>query len=309
MSKVEKYDKQTYRKYTSKLEIEKALNTLEGIILGINIDNELNSEEINELVAWCELYSDLANVQPLAEILFSIKDVIENGLLDENFKNDIYWLCNNFKNQNPYFDVITSDIQKLHGILADGNISDIEIRCLKNWLEDNKHLSGIYPYDEIYSLLISILDDGKIDINERQILEIFFTEFIDTNLSVHINKNKLDELKKEFSIGGICAVCPEITIQGKTFCFTGTSSKTNRKQISEIITSLGGFYNDNINKSIDYLIIGNNGNPCWTFSCYGRKVEQAINMRKKGHKILIVHENDFWDTIDDLQILKQNHQI
>lgn len=35
--------------------------------------------------------------------------------------------------------------------------------------------------------------------------------------------------------------------------------------------------------------------PCWAFSCYGRKVEEAMNMRKQGYKISIVKEIDFID--------------
>jgi len=34
---------------------------------------------------------------------------------------------------------------------------------------------------------------------------------------------------------------------------------------------------------------------------YGRKVEKAIQLRKEGHKIILVHENDFWDAIEDLK--------
>jgi hypothetical protein len=33
------------------------------------------------------------------------------------------------------------------------------------------------------------------------------------------------------------------------------------------------------------------------YSCYGRKVEEAINYRKRGANILIVHENDIWDVV------------
>lgn len=35
-------------------------------------------------------------------------------------------------------------------------------------------------------------------------------------------------------------------------------------------------------------------NPCWAYACYGRKVEQAIGLRKAGSQLLLVHEADFW---------------
>jgi len=51
----------------------------------------------------------------------------------------------------------------------------------------------------------------------------------------------------------------------------------------------------------DYLVLGTDGNPCWAFACYGRKVEKVIQLRKEGHKIILLHENDFWDAIKDLK--------
>ncbi len=53
-------------------------------------------------------------------------------------------------------------------------------------------------------------------------------------------------------------------------------------------------------KNTDYLIVGNAGNPCWAYSCYGRKIEQAVDLRKAGGKIKIVNEIDFWDVLEDL---------
>ena len=63
---------------------------------------------------------------------------------------------------------------------------------------------------------------------------------------------------------------------------------------------LGGIPTDSINKRTDYLIVGDNGNPAWAFSCYGRKVEKALSLRKDGHTITMIHEFDFSDIIDDL---------
>ena len=59
----------------------------------------------------------------------------------------------------------------------------------------------------------------------------------------------------------------------------------------------GGIFKDSVVKNTDFLIVGDEGNPCWAFSCYGRKVEKAIELRKSGSKIQIVHENDFWDCV------------
>ncbi len=46
-------------------------------------------------------------------------------------------------------------------------------------------------------------------------------------------------------------------------------------------------------------MVGAKGNPCWAFACYGRKVEEAMALRKAGNRLLIVHENDFFDALED----------
>lgn len=302
---LENYDNEYYRMYTGKSEIDKAFHTLEGILKGIGFDGIVDTKEVDELREWCERYSKYVNRQPLSEVLISIKKSLVDGILDSNEKEDILWLCNSYETGNVYYDVITSDIQRLqgilHGILADGIIGDNEILELKKWINDNDQLIGTYPYDEINSLLTTILSDGQIDNNERNMLKLFFSDYVNTKTSCNINKEELDELRKEIHIDGICTMCPEIIIPDKKFCFTGTSTKTSRSEINKLILSLGGIYHDGVVSDTDYLIVGNDGNKCWAFSCYGRKVEKAVTLRKKGKKIAIIHENDFWDTVEDIR--------
>lgn len=298
------YDSMEFRKYTSKSEFDKALHTLEGLLKGIAIDNNISEHEIRELKNWYTYHMTYINKAPFDEILPLIEMALEDNRLSGEEIGDILWVCNNFKTDNVYYSMITADIQRLqgllYGILADNKIEDREINELKQWLNDNDHLANTYPYDEVYSLIISVLSDGKIDDIERKTLKVFFSEFIDKSTSYNFNQVEIDKLKEEINISGICAVCPEINVENNYFCFTGASSKTTRNRIKQIIESMNGNYNDNVIKNTNYLVIGDNGNPCWAFACYGRKVEKAIKMRKQGHPIVIIHENDFWDVIDDL---------
>jgi hypothetical protein len=94
-------------------------------------------------------------------------------------------------------------------------------------------------------------------------------------------------------------MCPEITFGDKSFCLTGESRKATRAEIARRIESIGGKVIGSIREDLDYLIVCAAGNSCWAFSCYGRKVETAVNYRKKGARIVIAHENDLWDAIAD----------
>ena len=94
-------------------------------------------------------------------------------------------------------------------------------------------------------------------------------------------------------------MCPEIIFEDKLFCLTGESPRATKTDISLRIENMGGKVIDNVRKDLDYLIVLADGDSCWAFSCYGRKVEKAIKYRKDGLHIVIAHENDLWDAIAD----------
>ena len=71
-------------------------------------------------------------------------------------------------------------------------------------------------------------------------------------------------------------------------------------ELKEIVEQYGGIFGNSLTKDTNFLVYGAAGNQCWAYSCYGRKVEKAVNLRKAGSSMLIVHENDFWDSILDL---------
>lgn len=304
-AKLQNYDDQLHRRFTSKSEIDKSLHVLEGLLKGIAIDNSVNATELNEVISWYNLNKHHTNVHPFSELIPIITQSIEDDFLSQEEIKDMLWLCTRFSTDSIYYDAITSDIQRLqgilHGILADNDITYDEINGLRLWLNDNEHLASIYPYDEVYSLTAGVLSDGILSEDEKNLLKLFFSEFIDLRQSKTINESEINKLKKEICKQGICSISPELSFTEKQFCFTGKSSKTTRAGISEAIHALGGIYKDNVTLVTDYLVVGNEGNPCWAYSCYGRKVEQAIKLRKSGHRILIVHENDLWDHIADLR--------
>lgn len=293
-----------YRQFMKKEELHKALNSLVGILAGVAADGTVSEAESQEVQNWYALHEHLIKVHPFSEILPALKLAFEDDILDTEEVEGALWLCRRFldvQHEKLYFDYITSQIQQLegmlHGIISDGYISDDELASLNTWLDDNDHLCGVYPFDEVYSLLLAAKEDGKISDDERNMLKAFFATFVDTRNSFNIHENEIAELQKQYSVGGICAVCPEIEIEGKTFCFTGASKKATRNEIAETICNLGGKYNDRVSNKTDYLIVGADGNPCWAFSCYGRKVEKAVDLRKEGQHIVIVHEYDFWDEV------------
>ena len=303
MSKVQELDE--YRIFTTPAELHKAVNTLKGIVAGITTYRQINDDEINELSHWCLCHAHLIERHPFNELIPLIESVYQDGIITESESRDIVWLCNNFVSDADYYNLVTSSIQFLsgiiHGILADNEISDEEIHMLKKWTTANDFLAGSYPFDEIESLLLSILEDGTITNDERNTLKAFLSNFINLKYSYNLNDAEITALREKYSISGICAACQEIEFKDNLFCFTGQSLKAKRKDIADLVVSLGGKFNNNLTNKTRYLIVGNDGNPCWAFSCYGRKVEEAIERRKNGQHLTIVNEVDFWDAVEDLR--------
>lgn len=289
-----------YVVYRRRNAIEKSINSLLGIIEGISIDGAINQMEIGFLETWLVSHQDLREKHPYSELIPLIEEALSDRLLSEDEREGILWLCERLKS-SEFQDAIATDLQVLHavmgGIAADASISEQELRGLSEWLDAHDHLRKCWPYDEVSSIVTSVLADGKIDEKENELLLRLFAEFVPILDDVTIT-NPL--IQTAGTMVGVCAVCPEIEFKGKVFCFTGASSRCNRKEFEAIVRRLGGDAVPTVSGKVDYLVIGADGNPCWMYACYGRKVERAISLRREGAKLMIIHELDFHDALHDV---------
>lgn len=292
-------DTQKYAKFTTRARLEKSVNSLLGIIEGISIDGAINSSELDFLHGWLTDHTELNGCHPFNELVPVVEAAIADGVLSQEERDDIVWLSERLRS-TEYYDKTTADLQRLHaviaGIIADRKISEDELRGLSDWLHEHDHLRTCWPYDEFASLITAVLADQKIDEHEHKLLMDFFSEFVPA----------LDErtiVSPVFSTGttmvGLCAVCPEIEFSKAKFCFTGTSNRYTRSELTETVNRLGGEVVSSLSAKVSYLVIGADGNPCWAYACYGRKVEKAVELRKAGARVLLVHENDFHDAVLD----------
>lgn len=292
-----------YRVFTKPAELQKAINTLRGIVSGISSDRNVSQDEITELAHWCEIHANLRDRHPFSELLPIVEDALADGVITDDESKDILWVCNSFVDRGTFYDATTSSIQFLqgliHGIMADGELSNLEIHSLKKWIDANDFLNGSYPFDEICAMLYTILEDGVITQDEREQLTGFLSNVIDFTSSYNLNEKDFSQLREKYGIMGICAAFPDIVFQGKLFCFTGESHRAKREEITALVARLGGALRSSVTTRTDYLVVGNAGNPCWAYACYGRKIEDAMAIRKSGGRVVIVNEIDFWDALDD----------
>lgn len=292
----------THNEYSStagKAETEKAINTLRGILKGIDIDQEINKNELQELVNWCRVNEHLRHREPINDYCKNIDAANDSGDVVE-ILNDLVWAVDNYTNDNPYYKDFTVDVQVLqgicHGILADGRIQEKEIRGLEQWLDDNSQLENYYPYYELRQVVGEVLKDGIIEEKEKLLLKAHFNQF--ANLATPEFREGLNNELVGIKTKGYCALNPQIEIDGRKFCATGDFSFKSKEEFYSIVDEFGGISSNNITNATNYLVVGGKGSTAWCFSCYGRKVERAISMKNRGMDIQIVQEDDFWGHLE-----------
>lgn len=292
-------DHKPYHRFTGPARLEKAVNSLLGLVEGVSIDGIINETEIGFIRSWLHENREIENCHPFNELMPVVDAAIADGILTDEERLNVLWLCERLRS-SAYFNEVTADMQRLHamlaGIVADREITERELRGLSDWLLDHDHLKTCWPYEEVENVVSAVLRDGRIDAEEHKLLQNFFSEFV----AISDNRTIVNpQLAQAQTIVGLCAMCPEMIFEGKKFGFTGSSSKYTRDQFGEIVKRLGGSVAGSVSKKLDYLIIGADGNPCWAYACYGRKVEMAVTLRKEGARILLIHENDFHDAVAD----------
>ncbi len=272
----ENSDHDAYYCYTGPARLDKAMHELEGIVQGIVADDKVNDREVAGLISWIGRHIEFAKHHPFNEVIPTLQTIVADGQVDDEERADLLWLCNKFSTEENYYNSVTSDMQRLQGVLAgvmaDGTINETELSTLNSWLYAHEHLRSCWPYDEIDSLIASVMQDGRIDEAEHERLKLFFAEFMRTPARAAVGPQA-----GEVTLGGVCAVCPEIEFANQFFCFTGSSKRTSRNELSEIVVRLGGQFQPRLRNDTDYLIVGADGNPCWAYACYGRKVEDAVS--------------------------------
>jgi len=280
----------------SKAKLNKSINNFIGIIEGIAVDQKINPQEIDFLNAWLDEHREVLHKHPFNELAPVVQAAIADHIMTEDERTDILWLCEKLTSTEFYCE-ITSTMQRLHGVLAgiasDCLITERELKGLRSWLDEHQQLRTIWPFDEVDSLVTNVMADGIIDQDEHKKLMQFFMEFTSLADDVTLTSPTLDGQ----NIFGICATCPNIEFINRTFCFTGESSQFKRKELAQQISDRGGDFINTVSKKVNYLVVGANGNPNWSYACYGRKIEQAVDLRRKGFPLVIVHENDYHDAI------------
>lgn len=169
------------------------------------------------------------------------------------------------------------------GMIADGNLNDMEIKYLNTWLTEHADVAAIWPGSVVAKLVNEILADGVIAGAERDRL---------LKMLVDLSGN---DFAQSGSVSAEVATLPldeycEVNLRDANVCLTGEFLSGTRTKCEELATLAGCVPHGIITKKIAYLVIGTNVSPHWIHTSYGRKIEQAIALQQAGHSIRIISE-------------------
>ena len=171
------------------------------------------------------------------------------------------------------------------GLIADRQLNDAEINFLNRWLEKHDVISCEWPGDVIHARIKAVLADGFVTEDERAHLIETLEMLIGGRLDRLADAPKVNQL----ALDNIASV----TFPDALFCLTGDFVYAPRPQCEAAIVSRGGKVSASVTKKLSYLVIGGLGSDEWKHGSFGTKIAKAIEYKRAGAPLLIVHE-DVW---------------
>jgi len=171
------------------------------------------------------------------------------------------------------------------GMLCDGQLNDDEIKFLNAWLTENSAISTVWPGDVLHARIRDALADGAISAEERAYLaetlrQVIGGDLEDMSAETHVTELALDR-------------DAAVTIPGATFCLSGDFVYAPRAKCELEIEKRSGIVAGSVTKKLTYLVVGGLGSKEWKHGSFGTKIEKAIEYKRAGIPLLIVHE-DQW---------------
>lgn len=163
-------------------EIKNAAFQLAGLIYGISLDGVITKNEYEALKSWCRENEPLCELDSFQSLHSQIRPIIDDGKVNSEEIEELKSIINSFLAENGADNELAPNMYFLNGIfkgiLASGDINTYEIYKLNQWLEKNEHLKKSTPFDELFALIASVLEDKKVDDEEAVQLKEFFTKMI-----------------------------------------------------------------------------------------------------------------------------------
>jgi len=269
-------------------EKQRALNGLRGILAGIVADQQLNEKEFLFLDAWLQSQQFLADDDEVKEILAKVGEILEDGKVNPDELTQMRELVTVFLEHSS--DEQQSSVNKINelmgfltGVASDGVLNDSEVDALSVWLESHLSVRSIWPASVIIERLDVILEDGIISEEERDDLLQTMRRLTSAKVNpTGINYEASTEVWEDET--------DNIDIAGRVFCLTGDFVSGDRRAVETMLRLKGAELSPNLNKNVDYLVIGTLASRDWLYTPHGRKIEKALLLKREGVDVTVITE-------------------
>jgi len=273
--------------------IFKAARQLLGILDGISADGQIDAHEAVFLDIWLRDQQFLRHVPDAIDLLDATGDLLKRDIITATQLSDLKQLVADVLRYNPIAkygvhhirDAINTLLGMCHGIVANRRLHNLELRSLHDWLTTTLggNVAETWPGNIIAKRIEAILADEVITEEERvdllTTLDLLIGDTVATGAVGFATRLPITSVDiVEF---------PE-----RMFCLTGRFIFGPRTRCHKAILSKGAFISDTITQSLDYLVIGTLASRDWAHGSFGRKIEQAMDLRDGGAKIAIIAEED-----------------
>ena len=180
------------------------------------------------------------------------------------------------------------------GIVADGQLNDLELQMLRTWLTNNAEVARVWPGSTIARHIEDVMADGVVTDAERATL----------------TKLLSDLMGADFAETGSASPSPssaipyhddaQVAIAGAGLCLTGEFLYGTRADCTRLSERAGGICFGSPSKKVRYLIVGTHVSPDWLCQSYGRKIQSAMELRTQGHDIWVLPERRWFEAMSQI---------
>lgn len=270
------HESDEFTSYVANPVLRKAISEFYGIVRGFSIDGEINAEETAYIINWKKSHKQYGSFKEFAAIFSVIDSITADGKITMDEVIELQSVIKSFLNIVSTAPV-TLATQILDGILkgiaVDGDISEKECKCLRQWLYDNIYLTGHFPFDKVLRTVEDVLADSKVSKEESDYLSMIIDDLLDP----------IDTLKTQLN-----------SVNGKHICLSGNFAYGQKPDVEKYLFERGGLIDSRVKKSTDILIIGDCECQAYSFGTYGTKAKAAMEYNEKGCNILILKESDLF---------------
>jgi NAD-dependent DNA ligase len=182
---------------------------------------------------------------------------------------------------------INSLLGIVSGIVSDGELNELELRYLKIWCDENKHIANQYPANIIFRRIHEVFIDSVITQEEREYL-LNELKIISGNDFSNTGSALPEHIESVFDDD------PTVIFNQNEFVFTGRFMFGTRSACESAVLQRGGMVKNYITNSTNYLVIGTRTSPEWIAENFGRKIQKAAEMSSSGdYEISIIREVDW----------------